>query len=293
MSGRPVLTVLVPGPQTLVQDLGRPGHAALGVPPSGALDAPALRAANRLVGNRLGAPALEVLLGGLRVRASARCTVAVTGAAVPLHVGGRPVPWGAPVDLDAGDVLAVGRATGGVRCYLAVRGGLDVPPLFGSASTDLLSGLGPAPVRAGDELATGDLVDGDPGPLPGLRPAEPAAAGTPAVLQVGPGPRRELFDDEAWAALTGAAWTVTPDSNRVGLRLAGPSLHRTSGPAELPSEGLVTGAVQIPPSGQPVLFLADHPTTGGYPVLAVLARAALPVAGQLRPGAVVRFAGQG
>ena len=165
-----------------------------------------------------------------------------------------------------------------------VRGGVDVPPVLGSRSTDTLSGLGPPPLAPGTLLPVGELAGEEPF-------VDVAPVGPPPdrpVLRVLAGPRRDWLDEAAWAALTTREWQVRPDSDRVGLRLAGPRLVRAR-EGELPSEGLVPGAVQVPPDGAPVLFLADHPVTGGYPVLAVVVTADLPLAGQLRPGDGVRF----
>jgi biotin-dependent carboxylase-like uncharacterized protein len=181
-------------------------------------------------------------------------------------------------------VLELGVPPVGLRTYLAVRGGIDVPPVLGSRSTDTLSGLGPAPLRAGDRLPVGrraaaePFVDVAPVGAPSARP----------VLSVLPGPRRDWLEPSAWDSLVTSEWAVTPDSDRVGLRLAGPRLERCTSD-ELPSEGLVPGAIQVPPDGAPVLFLTDHPVTGGYPVLAVVTTAGLSATAQLRPGDVVRF----
>jgi biotin-dependent carboxylase-like uncharacterized protein len=279
-----VLTVLSPGPLTTVQDQGRTGWASIGVPRSGAADRPAAALANRLVGNQPSAAVLEATAGGLRVRAERTVLVAVTGAPGPLTVAGRAAPLNAPLTLHPGAELALGVPAVGLRSYLAVRGGLDVPEVLGSRSTDTLSGLGPAPLRAGDVLPIGTsaadepIVDVAAVPPPVHRP----------VLRVLPGPRRDWLEPAAWALLVSAEWSVTADSNRVGLRLSGPRLTRAV-EDELPSEGLVPGALQVPPDGAPVLFLADHPVTGGYPVLAVVATADLPAAAQLRPGDVVAF----
>jgi biotin-dependent carboxylase-like uncharacterized protein len=278
------LTVLATGPLATVQDAGRTGWAAIGVPRSGAADRASHELANRLVGNRPEAATVEVTAGGLRVRAATTVLVAVTGAPAALTVAGRPASLNAPVTLPPGAELALGAPPVGLRSYLAVRGGVDVPPVLGSRSTDSLSGLGPAPLAAGDELPVGRLAAEEP-----VVDVAPVAAPSPApVLRVLPGPRRDWFAPGAWTALTGAGWTVSANSDRVGLRLTGPRLERT-GSGELPSEGLVPGAVQVPPDGAPVLFLADHPLTGGYPVLAVVASADLPAAAQLRPGDPVRF----
>jgi biotin-dependent carboxylase-like uncharacterized protein len=279
-----VLRVVAPGPLATVQDAGRPGWAAVGVPRSGAADRAAHDLANRLVGNRPGAATIEATAGGLRLRAERTLFVAVTGAPAPLTVAGRPEPLNAPVTVPAGAELVLGTPRIGLRSYVAVRGGVDVPPVLGSRSTDRLSGLGPEPLAAGDVLAVGreageePTVDVAPVPPPSDRP----------VLWVLPGPRRDWLAEEAWTRLVSAEWAVSPDSDRVGLRLTGPRLERARDD-ELPSEGLVPGAVQVPPDGAPVLFLADSPVTGGYPVLAVVRTADLPAAAQLRPGDVLRF----
>jgi biotin-dependent carboxylase-like uncharacterized protein len=201
---------------------------------------------------------------------------------VLLTAGGRPAGLNAPVILRAGEELALGLPPVGLRSYVAVRGGVDVPAVLGSRSTDRLSGLGPAPLTAGDRLPVGGLAGEEPVvDVAPVRWPEP-------VLRVLPGPRRDWLTDRAWADLTGAPWTVSSDSDRVGLRLTGPRLAWARDD-ELPSEGLVPGAVQVPPDGAPVLFLADHPVTGGYPVLAVVTRADLPAAAQLRPGDTLTF----
>jgi biotin-dependent carboxylase-like uncharacterized protein len=279
-----VLTVLAPGPFATVQDRGRPGWASIGVTRSGAVDRAAADLANRLVGNRPEAAVVEATAGGLRLRAGRTVLVAVTGAPAPVSVDGRAAPLNAPLTLTAGAELALGVPAAGLRTYLAVRGGVGVPTVLGSRSTDTLSGLGPAPLSAGDELPVGDLAADEP--FVDVAPVR-APASRP-VLHVLPGPRRNWLTPAAWTALTEEEWTVSTDSDRVGLRLAGPRLDRLR-EEELPSEGLVPGAVQVPPDGAPVLFLADHPVTGGYPVLAVVVTADLGAAAQLRPGDVVRF----
>jgi biotin-dependent carboxylase-like uncharacterized protein len=279
-----VLEVLAPGPLATVQDAGRPGWASIGVTRSGAADREAAALAGRLVGNDPSAAVVEATAGGLRVRAGRTVLVAVTGAPAPVTVDGRPAPFAAPLTLRSGQTLGLGVPPVGLRSYLAVRGGIDVPPVLGSRSTDTLSGLGPAPLRPGDELPVGDLAGGEP--FVDVAPVR-APASRP-VLRVLPGPRRDWLIPAAWTALTGAGWTVSADSDRVGLRLSGPRLERAR-TDELPSEGLVPGAVQVPPDGAPVLFLADHPVTGGYPVLAVVVTADLPAVAQLRPGDPVRF----
>ena len=277
-----MILVRQPGPLTTVQDLGRPGHAHLGVPLAGAVDRPALRAANRLVGNPCGAAALETTLAGPELEAEVDLVVAVTGAPCAVRVDGVPARPGAPVVVPAGSVLRLGPAEAGVRSYLAVRGGIDVPAVLGSRSTCTLSGLGPAVLRPGDRLAVGGLRTGAVG-APELLPD---VVGEP-VLRVVPGPRDDAFRDVA--PLTSAPYRVSPSSDRTGLRLEGPALQRVSD-AELLSEGVVPGAVQVPPDGQPILFLANCPTTGGYPVVGVVPAEDLPHAAQARPGTRLRFA---
>ncbi|WP_316525292.1 biotin-dependent carboxyltransferase family protein [Kitasatospora brasiliensis] len=278
------LLVVRPGPLTTVQDLGRRGVAHLGVPRAGALDEPALRAANRLVGNEPGAAGLETTLGGVALRAVGAALVAVTGAPSPVRVDGRAAAWGAPVLVPDGAVVEVGAATAGVRGYLAVAGGIAVPPVLGSRSADLLAGLGPAPLAAGDRLPVG------PPPPHRARPELVPLPAPPAelVLRLRLGPRADWFTAAAVARLGRDRYLVSPTGNRVGLRTEGPPVERAR-EGELPSEGMVVGAVQIPPDGQPVVFLADHPTTGGYPVIGVVPAADLPAAAQARPGTPVRF----
>jgi len=274
------------GPLALVEDLGRPGHAALGVTRSGAADRRALRLANRLVGNDEAAPAVEVLLGGLVLRAEGRVTIAVTGAPAPLSLKGSAVQLCSPLDLRDGDELRLGMPRTGLRTYVAVRGGLAVEQLFGSASTDPTSGLGPQRLEAGTRLGIGvapafaatgvDVLGASSPPLGDL------------VLRAVAGPRADWFTAAANAALAGSAWVVTSESDRVGIRLSGPHLER-SRPGELPSEGVVRGAIQVPASGQPLIFFADHPTTGGYPVIAVVLDEDTDALAQSRPGDRVRF----
>lgn len=268
--------VIDPGALTTVQDLGRPGWAHLGVPRSGALDQPALRLANRLVGNPEPAAALETTLSGVTLRLTDAAALAVTGARCDVQVDGRAVSWGAAVPVPSGAEVRVGPAADGARSYVAVAGGLHVPAILGSRSTDLLSGIGPLPVAAGDRLPLG-------------RPGR-ASYGTEAVpkprretLRLVLGPRDDWFTGPALQGLDGAAYRVGADSNRIGLRLDGPSIERARH-EELPSEGMVLGAVQVPPSGQPVVLLHDHPTTGGYPVVAVVVAEDLAVCAQARPG---------
>ncbi|MEW2549272.1 biotin-dependent carboxyltransferase family protein [Streptomyces sp. NPDC047002] len=272
------------GALTTVQDLGRPGHAHLGVPHAGTLDAPAARLANRLVGNADGAAVLETTLTGCALRPDRAVTVAVAGAPGPVLVAGRPAAWGAPVLVPAGALLDVRPAVSGVRAYVAFGGGIAVEPVLGSRSADLLSGLGPAPLRDGDVLPLG-VPSGPGAPVDAIPwPAPPAEL----VLRVRLGPRADWFTADGLRTLANGAFLVSSASNRIGLRTEGPRLERARD-GELASEGMVTGAIQVPPDGRPVVFLADHPTTGGYPVVGVVRAADLPAAAQAVPGTPVRF----
>lgn len=313
-----------PGPRATIQDLGRPGYAALGVGRSGAADRASLRLGNRLVGNAEGLAALELTLGGLRARFHADALVAVTGAPCPISVestDNRPAarredparaenrnPRGgdganaaaasgsagmnAPFAIRAGQSVRIGAPSGGLRTYLAVRGGIDVPAVLGSRSTDTLSGIGPAILAVGSTLPIGRRYAGFPNTdlaVPRRAPSSAASATADAVvLAVHPGPREDWFVPGALGVLIRNPYSVTSETDRIGARLDGPALARDR-EGELRSEGMPHGALQVPPDGRPILFLADHPVTGGYPVLAVLRAADLDAAGQLRPGDVVRF----
>ncbi|MCA0144974.1 biotin-dependent carboxyltransferase family protein [Blastococcus sp. LR1] len=278
------LTVLAAGPLTTVQDTGRIGQAALGIGRSGACDRGSAALANRLVGNAADAAVLEVTYGGLAVRAEADLTVVTTGA----RCAGATA-HNAPVRLRAGELLRLGAPVSGLRTYLGVRGGIDVPAVLGSRATDVLSGLGPPVVHDGDVLPVGaaslPLPDVDLAPVP-----DPPGGGV--TVRVLPGPRADWFGDAGWARLVGQQWQVTSESNRVGLRLDGEPIDRVR-TGELPSEGMVRGALQVPPSGLPVLFLADSPVTGGYPVIGYVRddprRSDVDRCAQLQPGQTVRF----
>jgi biotin-dependent carboxylase-like uncharacterized protein len=251
------------------------GMGALGVPRSGACDRASYRLANRLVGNQEDAAVLEVTLGGLCLRSNGDLVVATTGARCD-----GPSPHNAPTVVGTGTELRLGTPASGLRTYVAIRGGLAVDPVLGSRSTDVLSGLGPAPVTAGETLPVG--AASGPAPTVDYAPVRDPQPGDVTVA-LAPGPRRDWFADAAWDLLVSQTYTVTPDSNRVGLRLDGRALERTC-PDELPSEGMGRGALQIPPSGKPILFLADHPVTGGYPVIAYVHDDDVDNCGQLRPG---------
>lgn len=283
-AGGRVLTVVRAGALSTVQDAGRPGLAHLGVPRAGPLDRPAARLANRLVGNHEDAALLETTIDGCALMAGTAMTLAVTGAVAAVTAGGRAKAWGVAVGVAAGEVLDVGTATRGVRCYLAVAGGLAVPEVLGSRSTDTLSGLGPGRLVPGDRLPVGRPVS----PTPAVEFTVPGITPGPLRLRLRLGPRADWFGPESYRALRDGPWTLSPVGDRVGVRLSGPPVpRRRSG--ELESEGMVLGAVQVPPNGGPVVLLADHPTTGGYPVVGVVDPRDLGPLAQLRPGAAVRF----
>ncbi|SPJ32548.1 urea amidolyase family protein [Kushneria phyllosphaerae] len=289
----PCLEVLQPGLQSLFQDLGREGQTGQGVSGAGAMDKSALRSANRIVGNPSHSTVIETAQGGLSLRCHRPTIVAVTGAQTTVsiktaegtrHDGAR---W-QPIELAEGDTLTLGATTAGVRCYLALRGGFDVAPVLGSCATDTLAKLGPAPLARGDTLHSAGLA------ITALSLGESPEfdlprAGECITLDIIMGPRSDWFTDEALTLLCEQTWQVTPHSDRVGIRLEGEHPLTRQRSEELPSEGTVTGALQVPASGQPVLFLADHPLTGGYPVIACVADHHLDLAGQIPPGTTVRF----
>lgn len=275
--------VLEAGALVLVQDRGRPGLAHLGVPRAGWLDPVAAMLANRLVGNTEDAACLEVAGGGLRVHHhGAARWVAVTGATGDVVMDGVRCAHGLPLRLRPGAVLHVGAAQHGVRRYVAVAGGIDVEPVLGSRATDTLAWVGPARVHADVVLPLG-APQGPPAPVDVVAPPPTGP------LRIVPGPRVDWFAAETLTRLCAREYVVTAASNRIGLRLSGPHLARVRSD-ELPSEGVVLGAVQVPPDGLPVVFLADHPTTGGYPVVALVDVRDLVQCAQLQPGDPVRFA---
>lgn len=264
-----------------VQDQGRHGYAHLGVPRAGALDRPAADLANRLVGNRPDAAVLETTMLGVAFRVDAATTFAVTGARAAITTDGRQRPFAEPVTVPAGTEVAVGPALEGVRSYIAVSGGILVPEVLGSRSTDSLAWVGPPRVVTGVRLPVG--------PAGRPRPVESGwSAHRATVLRVIRGPRLDWFTKKAVGDLAAEPYAVLPASNRVGLRLSGRALERRRD-EELASEGMVLGAVQVPPDGQPIVFLHDHPQTGGYPVVGVVIAEDLPVCAQARPGDRLTF----
>jgi len=288
---RPVFDVEEPGLRSVLQDGGRKGLAALGVPAATPADPDSFRLANELVGNPVGACTLEVTAHGPTLRCLSPTFVAVVGGAPDLHLEGQPMAPGRVVPVTAGQQLLVGPLRGGFRCYVAMAGGFVGPALFGSSSSDQLAGLGAGPIERGGQLwgATmkpplGDHLRADVSGVLG--------PGDTVALRVLPGPHHERFAPGTFAALSTMRFTVEPASNRVGVRLRRdpdtPTLQMATGaPAELDSQGVVTGAVQVPPDGEPVILLTDHATLGGYPVVAVVAAVDHGVLGQCAPGTTV------
>ncbi|MGI8418108.1 MAG: biotin-dependent carboxyltransferase family protein [Nakamurella sp.] len=278
------LEVVAPGILSLVQDLGRPGFGSVGVGRSGAADVAAFRRGSAMVGNAVDAAAVEVLLGGLTLRAHADLLLAVTGATAAVTVDNEKIEAAQAFEVTPGAVVSLGLAGRGLRCYLAVRGGIDVPPVLGSRSTDTLSGIGPVALTAGQRLEIGSLGAHEP-------ETDCPATALPdevVILEVALGPRDDWFADPE--QLVSASWQLSPRSDRVGLRLTGGALARSDrGRGELPSEGMVRGCLQVPPGGEPVLLMADHPVTGGYPVIGVVTESSMDLAAQCRPGQQVRF----
>jgi len=289
---RAVFEVVVPGLRAVLQDGGRRSVAAVGVPGAGPADPLSFDLANRVTGNAVGAGALELTGGGTRLRCLDGCHVAVVGAAPEVRVDGAAVPAGQLLPLGAGQVLEVGRQHGGCRSYVSVAGGFLGPEWFGSCASDELTGLGPGPLAARDVLHAGAWA-------PPLGDHVAADCGTdvdtssPVGLRVVPGPHAGLFGGDALTRLASAVFVVEPASNRVGLRLRAEAgavpLGSMPAGGTLDSQGMVTGAVQVPPDGGPVVLLPDHATLGGYPVLAVVASVDHGLLGQCAPGTRVRL----
>ena len=285
------ITVVRPGLLTTVQDLGRWGSQALGVPVSGAMDSMAHRLANALVGNAPTAATLEVTLIGPELRADRALVVAVAGAAFVLGVDGRAAPHLTAFALAPGATLRFGERRAGSRAYLAVAGGIDTPPVLGSRATHLLSGMGGLDGRA---LVRGDVLPLGPAPTDvAPRRASPAspppAAGLVRSLRVMLGPQDTWFSPHAIDTLLNEVYRVSTQSNRMGFQLEGPLLAATRADGPL-SEPVPFGALQVPAGGSPILLMADRQTAGGYPKIATVISADLPLAGQLGPGDIVRFA---
>lgn len=279
------LRILSTGPLALVQDLGRPGLAHLGVTRSGAADRRNHALANRLVANPDDRATVEVTFGGFSARVEDGVVdVVVTGADTNPAINGKPFGTNSIAHAGPGDVITLGRPVSGMRSYLAVRGGIDVPPVLGSRSYDVLSALGPAPLRDGDVLAVGT----HPVAYPELDQAPVAAIEAGVVeLSVVPGPRDDWLVDPD--ALVHTDWVASDRSDRVGMRLTGTPLRHRWPDRQLPSEGATRGSIQIPPNGQPVILGPDHPVTGGYPVAGVVVAADMDRVAQIRPGQPLRL----
>lgn len=278
-----MITVVHPGLLSTVQDLGRKGYAHLGVPHAGAADNFSLRIANRLAGNADDEPALEICGGGAQLLFDAETYISLAGGEVEATLGELPVPMYQTVSVPAGATLKLGSIRNGWRCYLAVAGGLRVPRVLGSASGDSFSKLGPPPLQAGTQLATSPRTS-----VPGFYLRSPPTYAYQVCLRVLPGPQQNWFAVQAKHDFASTAYAVSADSDRSGVRLKGATLARQR-PGEMPSTGMVAGAVQVPPDGQPIALLSNHGTTGGYPVIAVVISADLPLLAQLGPGAQTSF----
>ncbi len=277
------LVVVDPGPLTLVQDAGRPGLGDQGVGASGAFDRAAMRQVHALLGDPVEAAVLEVLAGGLRLRAEAEHRLAVTGGIGPVHVDDERVEHGRAFVVHEGQEVAIGPIGLGLRAYVGVAGGVQVEPVLGSRSADTMSGLGPVKLAAGDVIEVGSPAHAaEVEDVPAL-----LTSGT-TVVQAIPGPRDDWFTDDAVRAFYSTEWTVSPRSDRIGVRLEGPALDRQV-KDELPSEPCVRGSVQVVSAGMPVVLGPDHPVTGGYPVIAVVVDDHVDRLAQVRPGDVVRF----
>lgn len=289
-----MLEVINPGPLALFQDRGRPGYANTGVSPSGAFDRLSAARANHAVGNAPEAPVIEILIGGFQAKVLADTTAIITGiaASVTIESNGkrREKYTNALLDLHAGDILTLGFSSYGLRGYLAIRGGFIAPLTLGSASTDVLSNMGPPPVKAGDTLEAGTCAAGEHW-WPKIRELPPLwRPQRHEVLKVILGPRSDWFFASTILDFLTQEFSVSPESNRIGLRLTASRPLERSRQEELLSEGMVRGSVQISPSGHPVVFGPDHPVTGGYPVIAVLTSRSCDRAAQLAAGDTVRFA---
>lgn len=280
-----VLEVLRTGPLALLEDLGRPGLAHIGVTRSGAADRRSHALANRLLANPDDAATIEITLGGFSARLhGGALDITVTGADANPTVDGIPFGINSVRRCAPGQVISLATPETGLRSYLGVRGGLDVPAALGSRSYDTLSGIGPPPLRAGDTIAVGPPAAEHP--VVDLAPIGPIGS-RPLPIRLVPGPRDDWFVDPN--ALVGTDWVTSERSDRIGVRLSGPPiLHRWPN-RQLPSEGTARGAVQIPPNGQPVILGPDHPVTGGYPVIGVVLDSDTDAIAQLRPGRAVRF----
>jgi antagonist of KipI len=281
------MSVVKAGMLTTIQDLGRRGYQGLGVPVSGPMDVYSHRLANQLVGNAADAAALEITLMGPELVVDGDVTCAITGADISVAIDGRPAPMNEPFTVRGGRSLKWGHRISGARQTLAVRGGFDVPVTLGSRATHLTSRMGPfggRSLRPGDVLPIGDA----PEHLHGVTGHALEVPLGGARLRVLPAVHRDRFTEDAWGLLTHARFTISPQSNRMGYRLDGPVLTHAAA-ADILSEAMPLGAIQVPSSGQPILLLAERATTGGYATIGCVITADIPVAGQLAPGDWIEF----
>lgn len=289
----PVFTVTAPSLQMLIQDEGRFNQTKIGVGVAGAMDVSAMHSANRIVGNPTPTPVIEVLNGGLKAKMHQSAVITVTGAISNIHVkfsNGQKADFDSyqAIALDEGDEFQIQAPTAGLRNYLAIRGGIDVQPVLNSASFDSLAILGPEPLKMGDTVYQGQVE------VSNISNTEIAKLNLPKVgdvveLDIVMGPRTDWFEAESIERLCQQVWLVTNESNRVGLRLSGEQPLQRKITHELESEGTCIGALQIPPSGQPVLFMNDHPLTGGYPVIAAVAKHHWDLVAQIPAGCQIKF----
>lgn len=289
---RVAFDVLRAGPLTTVQDRGRFGSQKFGVTVSGAMDEIALRIGNILVGNPQDAAALEISFLGPQLRVLADVVLALTGAEMEAHLDGRPVPWYQAFVARAGQLLDIRHAVRGMRGYLAVGGGIDVPLRLGSRSTSLAAAFGGfdgRPLREGDLLFVGPVV-GAPSRLAGRTASENwrSVFGSPQTLRVTWGPQDDAFTESGRRTLVESTYEVTPSSDRMGCRLEGPAIEHTAG-ADIVSDWIPLGGIQVPGNGKPIVLLADRQTTGGYTKIATVISPDIPRLAQLRPGDRVRF----
>lgn len=283
-----MIRVLEPGALTTVQDLGRPGHLRYGIPPSGPIDRIAFVVANRLVGNADGAAGLECTVLGPRLQVETACAIAVTGADMPLTVNGVEAPLWTTLHLASGDVVKLGAARVGVRAWIAVAGGLDVPLILGSRSTYLRGRLGGVDGRA---LRKEDRLAVFPAPRPPTRRARASVvtelANEPEI-RVLLGPQAERFTEEGVRTFLGSDYEMLPQSDRMGARLRGPRIGHVKG-HDIISDGIALGSIQVPGDGQPIALLVDRQSTGGYTKLATVCSFDVGRLGQVKPGHRLRF----
>lgn len=286
MSERKFCRVLIPGALSTVQDLGRFGYQRFGIGTSGVMDEEAARAANYLVGNEPGAAVLEMTVAGAKLEFFTDGQIALAGADMGAALNGEPVLRGRTVDISAGDVLQLGFARSGCRAYLAFGGGIAVPPVMNSRSTNLRCGLGGyegRALRAGDELAVYEA------PAVAVRECALPVYEPEILLGFVPGPQDDMFSAGALRLFCEAEYTVSPQSDRMGCRLEGPALEAPGG-TDIVSDGIAFGAIQVTNAGLPIVLLADRQTTGGYAKIGTVVSADLPKLAQAMPGTRVRFA---